>query len=168
MRAALSIFVLLVAVSFVITGCKSSEQKSDGPIEDVVEKTEEMHEETEAQVDIAAPPKLAAELWGLIHTEGYKEHWKMMPGKDAYSEVGDGKLVTTYINDIAFKAIEKGEAMPPGSIVVSENYNMEKTLESINVKSRIAGYDKAKGGWFSVTYGPNGRPMRYNKSREAL
>ena len=156
------LLIFLLSLCFIYAGCKNSEQESDGPIEETVEKVEEMHEEMEEEIDRAGPPELAAEVWGLIHTEGYKEHWKMVPGKDAYYESGDGKLVTTYLNEKAYKAVENGEVMPPGSIVVSENYDLEKTLKSISVKSRIPGYDEAKDDWFSVTYDPDGKPISYD------
>lgn len=162
MTATNLLLIFVLSISFVYAGCKSSEQKSDGPIEEVLEKTEEMHEEMEEKIDKTAPPELAAEVWGLIHTEGYKEHWKMAPGKDAYYDGGSGKLVTTYLNDKAFKAAESGEEMPPGSIVVSENYDLEKTLQSISVKTNIPGYDDGEAGWFSVTYDPDGKPVSYN------
>jgi hypothetical protein len=162
MKATNLLIIFLLSICFVYAGCNSSEQKSDNPIEEVIEKTEEMHEEAEAEMDKNAPPKLAAELWGLINTEGYKEHWKMLPGKDAYYDGGDGKLITTYLNDIAFKAVENGEEMPPGSIVVSENYDLEKNLQSISVKASIPGFDDGEAGWFSVTYDPGGKPISYD------
>jgi len=155
------LLIFLLSLCFIYAGCKSSEQKSEGPVEETVEKAEELHEEMEEEVDRASPPELAAEVWALIHTEGYKEHWKMAPGKDAYYEGGDGKLITTYLNKIAYKAVESGEEMPPGSIVVSENYDLEKTLESISVKADIPGYNNGKEGWFSVTYNPAGKPISY-------
>lgn len=162
MKVTSLLVIFFLSLCFVYAGCKSGEQKSDDPIEEVVEKTQEMHEGMEEKIDIAAPPKLAAELWGLIDTEGYKEHWKMMPGKEAFQDTGDGKLVTTYINDKAYKAIKNGEVLPPGSILVSENYDLEKTLQSISVKENIPGYNEKKDDWFSVTYDPGGKPISYD------
>lgn len=162
MKAANLLLIFLLSLCFVYSGCKSEEQKSDNPVEEAVEKTEEMHQEMEQKLEKAAPAKLAAELWGLIHTEEYKEHWKMMPGKKAFAEAGDGKLVTTYVNDTALNAIEKGEVLPEGSILVTESYNLEKTLESIKVQARIPGFDEKKDDWFTVTYNPDGRPLNYN------
>ncbi len=162
MKATNLLLIFLLSLSFVYAGCKSGEQKSDDPVEEAVEKTEEMHEQMEEKMQVQAPPKLAAELWGLIHTEEYKEHWKIMPGQKAFTEEGDDKLVTTYINGTAYKAVLEGEVLPPGSIVVKETYNLEKTLETINVKSRIPGFDEEKDDWFSVTYNPDGRPLSYD------
>ena len=161
MKASNLLILILLLVSFVYVGCSSGEQKSEGPIEEVVEKTEEMHQEMEQKLEKAAPRKLAAELWGQIHTEQYKEHWKIMPGQKAFTEAGDGKLTTTYVNNIALNAIQKGEVLPEGSILVTENYDLEKTLESIKVQSRIPGFDESKDDWFNVTYNPAGRPLNY-------
>ncbi len=162
MKATNLLLIFLLSLCFIYVGCKSSEQKSDDPIEEAVEKTEEMHEKMEEKMAVEAPPKLAAELWGLIHAEEYKEHWKMMPGQQAFTDEGDGKLVTTYINDTAFNAVQNGEVLPEGSIVVREIYDLEKTLQTINVKSRIPGFDEAKDDWFSVTYDPGGKPLSYD------
>lgn len=174
MRATILILTLLVTLSFLYAGCKSGEQKSqdqnetsslekiEEPIEAVVDKTEKMHEEMEAEMDRTAPPKIAAELWELIQQENYSEHWKMWPGKETYREGEGGGLVTTYVNDTAYKAIENNEDMPTGSIVVNEDYDMGKTLESIGVKYKLAGYDKDKDDWFGVTYGPGGKPLNYD------
>jgi hypothetical protein len=162
MKATNLLLLILLSTCFIYAGCKSSDQKSDDPVEAVVEKTEEMHEKMEEEIDRTAPPEIAAELWDLIHTEGYKEHWKMLPGKDAYYEGDNGNLVTTYVNDTAYKAIGNNEALPTGSIVVNENYDKEKTLETINVKYKLAGYDKEKDDWFVVTYDPDGKPVSYD------
>ena len=172
------LLILLLSLSFVYAGCKSGEQPSDTqeepttmekveeaieePVEEAVEKTQEMHEEAEADMEKSAPPKVAAELWDLINKEGYREHWKMMPGQDAYQDAGDGKLVTTYVNGIYYRALERGEdKLPPGGIVVSDNYDMDKTLQSVSVKANIPGYDKTKGDIFTVTYDPGGKPIGY-------
>lgn len=160
MKTANLLLIFLLALSFTYAGCKSGEDQSEGPVEEIVEEIQEKHEEMVEEVDKTAPPKLAAELWGLIHTEGYKEHWKIAPGTDAFADAGDGKLTTTYLNDLALKAEEKGEDMPPGSMVVTENYDMEKELQSISLKANVVGYDK-DDGWFKVTYDPGGNPISY-------
>ena len=155
------LLIMLLALSFTYAGCKSGEQ-SEGPIEEVAEEIQEKHEEMEEEVDKSAPPKLAAELWGLIHTEDYQTHWQMLPGKEAFYETTKGTLVTTYLNDIAYKAVEHGGEMPPGSMIVNENYNLEKELQSINLKANIPGYDNGEEGWFGVTYDPGGKPISYD------
>ena len=86
MRTSNLLLILLMVTSFIYAGCKSGEQGSENPVEEVIEKTEEMHEEMESDVNKAAPPEIAAELWDLINIENYKEHWKMEPGKEAYSD----------------------------------------------------------------------------------
>ena len=161
MKSASLLLIFLMSVSLLYTGCKSGEQGADNPVEEVIEKTEEMHEQMEEKVDQEAPPKLAAEVWSLIQSENYSQHWKMLPGMDAFYEGQDGKLHTTYLNPKALNALENDQEMPPGSIVVTENYDLEKTLESISVKTNIPGYDNGEEGWFSVTYDPAGNPVSY-------
>ena len=95
MRSTGLILLLLLSVSFVFAGCKQGEE--------VVEKSEEMHEESKQQFHASMPDKLAPEVWNLIQTEDYKLKWKNWPNK-----------ATIYVNPIASEAIEKGELPAAG------------------------------------------------------
>ena len=136
---------LVLSVSFVFTACKQGEE--------VVEKSEEMHEEAEKKFDASMPEKLAPEVWGLINTEDYKLKWKNWPGKG-----------TIYVNPIAMEAIDKKEAeFPIGSIIVREKYSTDDNLDKINVAYRVGGNEETEG-WFAADYAPDGEVIRVNKN----
>lgn len=185
MKASNFLVVLLAVVCLVYAGCEKSEQKVDTEngtsateqtkedvsqagegigekveeaVEGAVEKTEEMHEAQVEELNQKAPAELAAELWKLIHTEGYQMHWKQWPGRES---VGN---VTTYVNGTAYDAIEKGEGeLPPGSIIVEDKYSEEKQLESVKASINLGGNNSEDGGWFWAEYSPDGSPLAMEK-----
>lgn len=141
MRSTGLILLLLLSVSFVFAGCKQGEE--------VVEKSEEMHEESKQQFDASMPDKLAPEVWNLIQTEDYKLKWKNWPNK-----------ATIYVNPIASEAIEKGALeFPIGTIIVREVLSTEGNVKKINVAYRI-GENETTQGWFAADYAPDGEVVR--------
>lgn len=129
-------------------------QEIEDVAEDVVEKSEEMHQEQLDEFNKKAPPELAAELWNLIHTEGYQEHWKEWQAQE--SNKGNTK---TYVNNTAYNALEKKEKeLPPGSIIVKNNYDDEQQLQTVDALINLGG-DDPQGGWFRVEYSPDGNPI---------
>lgn len=185
MKASNFLVIMLVAVCFIYAGCEKSEQKTDTEngtsateqtkndasqtaeglgekveeaVESVVDKTEEMHEAQVEELTQKAPAELAAELWKLIHTEGYQMHWKQWPDRESADNV------TTYVNDIAYKAIEKNEGeLPPGSIIVKDKFNDEKQLESVKAIINLGGNNAEDSGWFWAEYSPDGNPQAMEK-----
>ncbi|MGB2691125.1 MAG: hypothetical protein WBB48_00630 [Thermodesulfobacteriota bacterium] len=141
MRSTGLILLLLLSVSFVFAGCKQGEE--------VVEKSEEMHEESKQQFDASMPDKLAPEVWNLIQTEDYKLKWKNWPNK-----------ATIYVNPIASEAIEKGELeFPIGAMIVREVLSTEGDVKKINVAYRI-GENEETEGWFAADYTPDGELVK--------
>jgi predicted small secreted protein len=129
-------------------------QEIEDIAEDVVEKSEEMHQEQLEEFNKKAPPELAAELWNLINTEGYQEHWK-----EWQSEEGNETNAKVYVNDLAYNALEKKEKeLPPGSIVVENNYNDKNELETVEALINLGG-DDPQGRWFRAEYSPDGNPI---------
>lgn len=144
MRTTGLLLLLLLSVSFVFTACKQGEE--------VVEKSEEMHEQSKLEFDASMPDKVAPEVWELINTEDYKLKWENWPGKDSI-----------YVNPIAFEAIEKDEAeFPIGSIIIREKMTTEGNISKISVASRIGGNEETEG-WFAADYGPDGEVLKVNK-----
>lgn len=138
------------------------EEKSEGVISEIEQKVEKIHEEQEKKVESKAPDEIAADLWKLINTENYRDRWEMWPRTEPlYKGSGPhGALLTTYINSIGYKAVVKGEnELPPGTIIVMENYMQDKTLVAITVMYNIVGFDSEHGNWFWVEYAPDGKPM---------
>lgn len=181
MRVFSFLVIFFAAICFLQYGCKNSDQnastdtetsnteqmKEDGSktpegvgqeiediAEDVVEKSEEMHQEQLEEFNKKAPLELAAELWNLIHTEGYPEHWKEWQAQE--SKKGNSK---TYVNELAYNALEKKEKeLPPGSIIVENNYGDEKQLETVEALINLGG-DDPQGDWFWAEYSPDGNPI---------
>jgi len=181
MRVFSFLVIFFAAICFLQYGCNNSDQNTgtdtetskteqmkedsskageglgeevEGLAEDVVEKSEEMHQEQLEEFNKKAPPELAADLWNLIHTEGYQEHWKEWQAQE--SKKGNSKI---YVNDLAYNALEKKEKeLPPGSIIVENNYNEEKQLETVEALINLGG-DDPEGGWFRAEYSPDGDPI---------
>jgi hypothetical protein len=145
MRSTVLLLLLVLSASFIVTGCKQREE--------VVEKSEEMHQEAEQKFDASMPDKLAPEVWDLIQTENYKLKWNTWPEKE-----------NIYVNPVASEAISKDEPeFPLGSIIVREKYAADKTLQKINVAYRVGGNEETDG-WFAADYAPDGEVMKVSKN----
>ena len=145
MRSVAILLLLIVSVSFLYTGCKQAD--------DVVEESEQTHEQSEKEFDENISKKVAPEVWDLIQTENYKLNWKNWPDKK-----------NIYVNPVAFEAIESSESeFPIGSTIVREKYSTDGNLDKVAVASRIGGNEKTEG-WFSADYTPDGELIRVNKN----
>lgn len=145
MRTTVLLILFVLSVSFIMAGCKQGEE--------VVEKSEEMHEQAEQKFDATMPEKLAPEVWNLIQTEDYKLKWTNWPGK--------GNI---YVNPIASEAITKKEQeFPIGSIIVWEKYSAEQELQKVSVSYRVGG-DQESNGWFAADYAPDGEVLKVRKN----
>lgn len=84
--------------------------------------------------------------------------WKLFPGTQKFYKGTEphGALLTTYVNDIYLKSVQKKEAPRAGSIIVKENYSPEKKLMAITAMYRVKGYDPKAGNWFWATINPDG------------
>ena len=154
----LLLLVLIVSVFGVLSACKQTEESA----ERVVDESERMHEEAGEEMAKSEPPRIAADLWKLMQTENYRKHWKMRPGSEAFYEGTSphGAFLTTYVNDPAYSALEAGKKqLPPGSIIVTENYTPEKNLTYITVMYKLAGFDAENNNWFWAKYMPDGTPV---------
>lgn len=176
--------IVVMTIGFFYAGCKGQEgptksgedtemkeEKSEDVVSEIEEKVEKMHEEHAKEEAIKVPPEIAAELWSLIQTEDYREHWKMWPGKEALYKgpAPHGALLTTYINSIGYEAVLKKEnELPPGTIIVMENYMQDKTLEAITVMYNLVPFDPQHGNWFWVKFAPDGKPMKMERDGETI
>lgn len=100
------------------------------------------------------------ELYNYITKENSYQNWKLWPGKGKLYAGAEphGALLTTYVTDNAFSAIEgKQGSMPYGSIIVKENYMPDKTLAAITVMYKVKGYDAEHNDWFWLKYSPDGK-----------
>lgn len=100
-------------------------------------------------------------LYDYITKGNNYKNWDMWPGKGELYPKSPGSphgdLLTTYVSDDAFTAIQgKKGSLPDESIVVKENYNANKTLIALSVMYKEDGYDAANNDWFWASYGPDG------------
>lgn len=99
----------------------------------------------------AAPDPKAASVWEHLQQQSYQKNWKLMPGTQAMAAGTQphGSFVTTYVNPTALDAINaKRPLLPPGSIVVKENYMPDRTLAAITVMLKSEGYDPDHNDWY--------------------
>jgi hypothetical protein len=97
------------------------------------------------------PKAEAAALWAHIEKANYQGSYKLFPGKGKLYAGGapHGMLLTTYVNDAAYKALSQGgKTMPAGSILVKENYMPDKSLAAITVMYKSSGFDAENNDWY--------------------
>ena len=115
------------------------------------------------KVDVPAEDKA---FWEYITKANPYTKWPMMPG---WEEMYEGKsphgaFLKLYLNQPALKAVMAGQPMPPGSILVKENYGQDKkTLMAVTPMYRVKGYNPDGGDWFWGKYGPDGKVMAAGK-----
>jgi hypothetical protein len=108
----------------------------------------------------------AGELWEYFTKTSPYSGWEFWPGKDGMYEGRHphGANLKLYANDIALKAAKEGKEMPPGSIVLKENYGKDaKTLMAITPMYKVEGYNPEGGDWFWVKYGADGGVQKAGK-----
>ncbi len=107
---------------------------------------------------VAAVDTTPEALWAHLEQSSYKS-WPMFPGKGQLYKGMEphGSLLTTYVNQLAQDAITNGAAtLPPGSIIVKENYMPDSTYAAATVMYKVAGYDAANGDWYWAKYVADG------------
>lgn len=143
--------------------------------------TSPLGEVKKIEKEIFDAEKKANELWDKMKNENYQKTWKMWPGKEAFYE---GKelhgtflttkephetFLTTYVNATAHEAIVKTEGkMPPGAIIIKENYLPDKNITSITVMYKIEGFDPNAFDWFWVKFAPNGKVVTEEKDGKTV
>lgn len=136
---------VLVAVAGLLAGCAPGEEGAGAGGEE--EAARQAAEPIPAE---ALPDTTARGVWGFLQGHNYRT-WSMWPGKSALYQGTEphGALLTTYVNVRARQAIE-GEAgsMPPGAVVVKENYMPDSTLAAVTVMYKVEGYDPEHGDWY--------------------
>lgn len=105
-------------------------------------------------------------LWAYLTGVKYQETFALWPGKGKLYKGREphGALLTTYVNEKALGAIEgKKGVMPPGAIVVKENYKPDKKLAAITVMFKVDKYNPEANDWFWVKYEPDGKIQKEGK-----
>lgn len=107
-------------------------------------------------------------IWEFIAASSPYTGWQtwaglegMQPGSPPH-----GNLHRIFVNTNAMQA--SGSSLPPGAIVVKENYNSSEELKAINIMYKIKGYNPAGGDWFWATFDPGGYPIQAGKLRGCI
>jgi hypothetical protein len=111
------------------------------------------------------PPAEGAGFWKYVtETDPYTE-WSYLPGKEGMypGQSPHGKFLKVYVNDKALEAVKAGRPLPPGSMVVKENYNADKELAAVTPMYKVEGYDPDAGDYWWAKIGPDGEIMAEGK-----
>lgn len=108
---------------------------------------------------VSLPAATGSDLYAHITDEDDYRQWRLWPEKgELYvGQEPHGAFLTTYVSDRAHSAIvgKKG-TIPVGSIIVKENYDVDKNLDSLTVIYKMAGYNPDASDWFWAKYQPDG------------
>jgi hypothetical protein len=106
------------------------------------------------------PDTTEAALWAYLQSESYRDGWELWPGKGELYEGQEphGMLLTTYVNATAHDALlaDGPGDLPPGSIIVKENWNPDSTFAAATVMYRVEGYNPDHDDWLFAKYDPEG------------
>lgn len=144
----------VLAVTIGLLGCAPAEDSAATPDSDAAAADTD----TPTPVERAAPSLDPAEIWASLADADYQS-WDLWPGKGRlYAGVEPhGMLLTTYLNPTAARALAVGATiMPPGAIIVKENYMPDGTLAAITTMHKVEGFNPEAGDWHWVKYLPDG------------
>jgi hypothetical protein len=99
------------------------------------------------------------ELWAFLEEENFRENWELWPNRGELYEGQEphGMLLTTYLNDRALRALEdSAHEMPPGAIIIKENYMPGGELAATTTMYKVTGYNPEAGDWFWLRTDPDG------------
>ena len=111
------------------------------------------------QMAQAAPDTTGAAIWAHLQAEHYASSWALWPGKGRLytGQEPHGMRLTTYVNDVAARALASGASeMPDGAIIVKENLMPDSTLAAITVMYKRDGYNSQHNDWFFSKHLPSG------------
>ena len=119
---------------------------------------------------MADPDTTGAAIWAHLQDADYQQAWQLWPDKGQLytGQEPHGMLLTTYLNDVAYDALTGDAAeMPPGAIIVKENYTPDSTLAAVTTMFKVAGYNPDHSDWFftkhlpdgALDQGPDGAPL---------
>ncbi len=117
------------------------------------------------------PSSDAKKVWTYVTKTNPYLGWGFWPG---YIGIYPGKsphgaFLKLYANSVALKAAREGKIMPPGAIIIKENYGKDKkTLMAVTPMYRIKGYNPDGGDWFWAKYEPNGKVLKSGKVKGCI
>ena len=105
-------------------------------------------------------------FWQYLLSNNYK-NWAPPAGQGSGFFPGStahGQLHKLYLNRTAAGELDE---LPDESVIVMENYNENKMLESISVMLRSTGANPSHQDWYWITYGPDGSVIGSAKDNHA-
>jgi len=116
------------------------------------------------------PPAEGKAFWSYIHKTNPYTKWAMWPGKEGMYEGKSphGKYVRIFVNKLALEAAKAGKPMPPGAIIIKENYKDKKTLAAITPMYKVKGYNPAAGDWYWTKIAANGKILGEGKLKGCI
>ncbi len=142
------LFLTIGLTAFTAGACAPSDQPEEGAAES-----------TPPASAVAAADTTGAAIWAHLQQSNYQGNWTLWPGKgELYTGAEPhGMLLTTYLNDTALQALSSGASvMPPGAIIVKENYMPDRTLAAITTMFKVRGYNPDVNDWFFTKHLPSG------------
>lgn len=138
--------LLLAAPFLLLAACAPPEEAEDVAADTTAAETPEA-----APAEAQAPDTTAAALWSHLQQANYRENWALWPGKDHLypGQEPHGMLLTTHLNPPALDAVtNRAGALPPGAIIVKENYGPDSTFAAATVMYKAEGYAPDSNDWF--------------------
>jgi hypothetical protein len=129
-----------------------------------------IHETVPAESQRPLPKADATELYDYVVKQNPYSKWQLWPGKGKLYKGTEphGALLTTYVNETAFRSARKKTRMTDTAIILKENYTADGKLSAISVMYKIKGYNPAGGDWFWGQYDPNGNVKAEGKVESCI
>lgn len=127
--------------------------------------------ETKIEASAAHPEANAASVVDyLVATSDYRQ-WPFYPDKGVLypGKHPHGALLITYVSPETLIALQKKQSrLPNGSIIVKENYDLQKKLQTTTVMYRLDGYNPEGGDWFWLKYAPDQTILEEGKAEDCI
>ena len=107
----------------------------------------------------AQPDPTGAGMWAYLQEVDYRSNWQVWADKgELYTgQVPHGMVLTTYLTDVARRAVTTtAGSMPDGAIIIKENYMPDSTLAAVTVMYKRFGYNAEHNDWFFTKHLPSG------------
>ncbi len=116
------------------------------------------------------PPTEGKAFWAFIHETNPYTKWSLWPGMKGMYEGKSphGKYVRIFINRPALEAVKAGKPMPPGAIIVKENFKDKTTLAVITPMYKVKGYNPAGGDWYWTKIAADGKILGEGKLKGCI
>jgi cytochrome P460 len=140
MRARLLPLTIVIVTAVVLASCERSVPEPDLP-------------------PLSAETISAEVLWDRIAVESDYTDYGFWPGHegDSPGQSPHGAFHRIYVNRTLLSALPiANRTAPNGTLIVKDNLNSAREIDSITVMAKIDGFDPENGDWYWAKYGPDG------------